>query len=1274
MVRVLFYTAVEGDLAPLARAVQAVRERYGPVVEVMARSRRDLSGLGEEEALQAVAAKSDFIFLHLMGGPEALPGFDPLVRLAREKGIWLHAQPTAAEDDTGLRAVSTVSGADYDRVRRYVSYGGGENFEALLHWCLWRAGELAEGPPEPAPVAWEGIYHPRLRRRVPPEDFWRAVDPAKPVVAVLFYQSWWVADNLDFIDLLVAALEERGATALPVFLYASSNATLGSRGIAWVVENFLYRDGKPAVDAVISTLMFAQTQPTPTYARATAENFYARLGVPVIKAIAAVTARDEWAANPQGLAPLDVVMSMALPEFDGQLITVPVAFREEVARDALTGATVVRYLPEPERTVKVAALAVNWARLRRLPPEERRVAVILHNYPPRPDRIGCAFGLDTPASLHRLLRSLRDAGFRVEGLPEDGESLFRLLLAGMTNDSHWLPPEEMARRAAGKVLPEKYGMWFGALPEAVQEWLRQDWGPPPGEVLSHAGRILIPGRRFGNVFVGIQPPRGFDAQAEAAYHSPDLAPPYQYLAFYRWLREEFGAHVVLHLGKHGTLEWLPGKGAGLSATCFPDVVLSDFPNVYPYIVNNPGEGTQAKRRSWACIVDHLVPVMTTAGRYGELAAIETLCREYQEARQLDPGKVPVLEEKIWEQTLRASLDRDLGVDKEAAFADFPAFVARLHAYLHEVGDTLIRDGLHVLGEVPAGERLVEMLLSLCRLPHGDVPALREAVAAVLGVEFATLAAAPERWLPEHKVTAAALLEVVEEKSRALLARFATAGFAVETAPAVVAEVLGRTAPSVQRVLEFVAAEVWPRLLATTAELAACREALSGRYVRPGPSGAPTRGRLDVLPTGRNFYSVDPQALPTRAAWEAGKSLGDALLVRYLTERGTYPESVGMVIWATAEMRTGGENVAEALYLLGVQPVWEEATGRVRGLKVIPRGELGRPRVDVTLRVSGLFRDTFLNVIHLLDDAVRLVAKEEEPDNFVRQHFLAAVAAGREAGKEEALAREEALFRIFSDPPGAYGAGVNHLVDNKNWKDARDLAAVYLTWGGYAYGRKVYAREAKEVFAQRLAGLSCTVKNEDSREVDIFDDDCFYAYHGGMIAAARAFGAEPLSFSGDSSDPRRVKVRTVTEEARHLFRARVLNPKYIAGMKRHGFKGAGDLSRMVDYIFGWDATAKVIEDWMYQGLAEKYLFDPEVREWFAKVNPWALGNIAARLLEAAARGLWDPTPEVLERIKEVYLEAEGWIEERLGDVQGGAGGGLPAEGIARMRESRDERKG
>ncbi|MGO0122495.1 cobaltochelatase subunit CobN [Desulfothermobacter acidiphilus] len=1239
MLRLLFCTAIEGDVKALSLAARELGER----IRVRAYTRRDLQLKGEKELLEE-AAGSHFIFFHLMGGPESMPHFKAVVELAHQKGLPLHVQPTAAEEDESLRRISTIGGEEYDLVRRYVSYGGKENFKALLEWCCWKAGLGSALPPPPRPLPWEGIYHPRHGSCLEPEAFWEKVSLEKPLVALLFYQSWWVAGNLEFVDALVKALEKRGAEVLPVFLYASANAALGSRGIAWVVENLHYRGGRPAVDAVISALMFSQTQPTPTFARPAPENFYLRLGVPVIKAIAAITPRERWAASSQGLEPLDVIMSMALPEFDGQLITVPVAFREELERDPVTGGTLVLYKPDPERVDKVAALACNWVRLRRTPPAERKVAVILHNYPPRNDRIGCAFGLDTPESLYRLLCRLKEAGYRVENLPPDASSLFRSLLEGLTNDANWSPPETRRERAAARVPLARLENWLAPLSPSVRKELAASWGSPPGKVMTWNQETLIPGRFFGHIFVGLQPPRGFETQLEAAYHDPDLPPPYQYLAFYRWLEEDFGAHVVLHLGKHGTLEWLPGKGSGLSASCYPDLALDRLPNVYPYIVNDPGEGTQAKRRSWACIVDHLVPAMTSAGKYEHLEALETLCREYQEALHLDPPRLPRIKEAIWAKVKESHLDRDLEVTGEDE-QDFDSFLERLHAYLHEVGDSLIREGLHILGQPPEGDKLVHFLGALCRLPHGELPALREAVAEALGFSYRELEDNPSRWYPELRTTAAALLDRVEEKTEECLRLLVQAGFDPAACPGIVAQVLGREEEQLVRVLEFVAREVWPRLEGVREEIEACLAGLSGRYVPPGPSGAPTRGRLDVLPTGRNFYSVDPQALPTRAAWEVGKQLADLFLARYLAERGAYPENVGMVIWATSEMRTGGENIAQALYLMGVRPVWEEATGRVRGLELIPREELRRPRLDVTLRVSGLFRDTFLNIIHLLDDAVRRVAEQEEGDNLLRRHFLAEVSSALARGVKEEEAREEALFRIFSDPPGAYGAGVNHVIDESNWKDAQDLAQVYLTWGGYAYGRRFYAREAKEAFARRLARLEATIKNEDSREIDIFDDDCFYAYHGGMIAAARSLGANPMSFVGDSSDPLKVKVRTLLEESRRLFRARVLNPKYIRGMQEHGFKGAGDLSRMVDYIFGWSATAQAIEDWMYEGLAEKYVLDPEVAGWMKEVNPWALHNILAKLLEAISRGLWRPAPELEEKLKNLYLEVEGLLEER-----------------------------
>lgn len=1247
-IKVLFYTAVEGELGILAAALASLRQEFGPLIEARAYAKREVSDPGGEEELVSAAAECHFLLLRTMGGMESLPGSRRLAALARERDIPLAIIPSAGEEGEEQRQLSHLSDEDYRLVRLYVSYGGRNNYRHLLLWAASRFGGLVLPFEEPRPLPWEGFYHPSYPGTEVTEYLAARLGEGKPVVGILFYQSCWVAGNIGFVDELIRQVEEQGGVALPVFLYTTRNDELGSRGIAWVVENYFCRNGCPVVDVVLNTLMFAQTMATPTFGRVEEKDLYHRLGVPVIKAILSLSPRQEWEESLQGLGPLDVVMSVALPEFDGDLITVPVATREEGERDPLTGAGLVRYEPIAERAQKVASLALRWAVLRRKPNREKKVAIILHNYPPRNDRIGNAFGLDTPESVHRLLVKMREAGYLVENLPSSGAELMERVLSGLTNERGWLEPRELERRAVAWVEGGTYREWFDSFPARAREHLKRDWGEPPGEVFVYGRKLLIPGIFLGNVFLGIQPPRGFLEDPAKIYHSPDLSPPHHYLSFYRWLREEFKADVVFHIGKHGSLEWLPGKGVGLSPSCSPDLALLDLPHVYPYIINNPGEGTQAKRRSHACVVDHLVPVMTRAGTYEELAELEPLFKEYHEVKAMDPSKLPLLRQQIWEKAAFIKLDSDLNITREEAEKDWDGFIERLHDYVYEIKDTLIRDGLHILGQPPQGEALVEMVLSLTRLANGPVPSLRECLARALGYDYHHLISSPGRFDPVAGCTYGEVLEKIEQVSRGLIRNFAETDYDPAQACAVVESTLGKGDEEVSRVLHYVGHSLVPALKATVQELDNCLLALAGGFVLPGPSGAPTRGMADILPTGRNFYSVDPQAVPSRAAWEVGKTLAEALLLRYKEERGTYPRSVGLVVWATANMRTGGEDVAQALYLLGVRPVWEERSGRVKGLEVIPLEKLGRPRIDITIRASGMFRDAFFNVIQLIDQAVEMVANLDEPDelNFVAAHVRAEVAEKLAAGMSFAEAREEALWRIFSDKPGCYGAGVSNLITAKNWKDGGDLAEAYLTWGGYAYSRRVYGREARHAFCRRLAAVEATVKNEDNREIDMYDSDDFYSYHGGMVAAVKVIkGEKPLSFSGDSSDPARVKVRTLEEETRHIFRARVLNPKWIESMKRHGYKGAGDLSHLVEVAFGWDATAEVLDDWLYEALAQKYALDSSIQEWFKKVNPWALKNIVEHLLEAIERGMWQAAPELSEALKELYLEIEAELEAR-----------------------------
>jgi cobaltochelatase CobN len=731
------------------------------------------------------------------------------------------------------------------------------------------------------------------------------------------------------------------------------------------------------------------------------------------------------------------------------------------------------------------------------------------------------------------------------------------------------------------------------------------------------------------VILMIQPPRGFGENPIAIYHDPDLPPTHHYLAAYRWLDKEFGADAVVHLGKHGSLEWLPGKTAALSASCAPDAVLGDLPLIYPFLVNDPGEGAQAKRRAHAVIVDHLVPPMARADSYGDLARLEQLLDEHANIAAMDPAKLPAIRGQIWTLIQAAKLDHDLGLEERPHDAEFDEFILHIDGWLCEVKDAQIRDGLHVLGEAPTGEARVNLVLAILRARQvwggqaGAIPGLR----AALG-------------LSEAGGEPVGHVDRVESVARALVQGMEDRQWSHEAVPAVCAEVLGRDDAAVRPVLEFAATEVVPRLARTTDEMSSILRALSGHYVPAGPSGSPLRGLVNVLPTGRNFYTVDPKAIPSRLAWETGQAMATSLVERYRGDTGEWPRSVGLSAWGTSAMRTAGDDIAEVLALIGVQPTWDEASRRVNGFDIIPADDLGRPRIDVTLRISGFFRDAFPHVVLLLDDAIRAVAALDETDevNYLRAHSRADYA---EHGDDR-----RSTTRIFGSKPGAYGAGMLPLIESGNWRDDADLAEVYTVWGGYAYGRGLDGRPARHDMENAYRRIAVAAKNTDTREHDIADSDDYFQYHGGMIATVRALtGRAPRAYIGDSTTPDAVRTRSLTEETARVFRARVVNPRWLAAMRRHGYKGAFELAATVDYLFGYDATAAVVPDWMYEQLAQTYALDPQNQEFLRRANPWALRTIVERLTEAADRGMWaKPDPQLLAELRDVYLQIEGDLEE------------------------------
>jgi len=1254
--RIAYLTTNETDVVPVISAIKAITEEKGEVIKVCLRNGVDFMQPDKLEEFIRFAQGSHLVVMHFMGSEKSISEFDRFMSSLEGRGIPIHAQAMTMEQDIGLMQLSTVDRDDYQRISRYISYGGTENAKNLLLYAANRftGTEYEVGEPERPP--WEGIYHPDFAYPPTLDEYLEKKHVAgRLTLGLWFYQSFWQARNTVFIDRLIEEIEAQGANVIPVFFHGAEDVELGTKGAQWVVENYFMKDGKLLIDVLLSPLMFSMSM------RASQESeggemiiqenrgFLNKLPVPVMKVILTHNTLEEWQDTLQGISPIDVTMGISMPEFDGMLITVPVAARKVSESEPLTGARVITFEPIAERVSKVVRLSLNWAKLRHIPNDEKKVAIIFHNYPPRDDQIGSAFGLDSPVSVWNILRDLQDEGYKLDYLPESGQTLIEDIMERLTNDRRWASPEEMAKRAVDSVSPEQYMGWFQQLPSEVQTKMTRAWGKPPGQLFNHKNRLLIPGLINGNIFIGLQPPRGFMDDPAAIYHSPEHPIPHHYYAYYHWVRDIFGANAVMHIGKHGTLEWLPGKSVGLSQSCFPDIAISDLPNIYPYIINNPSEGTQAKRRSYCCIIDHLVPAMHNADAYEEVAGLEVLINDYYHATTEDRGKIPELREMIWEKTCQAELNHDLEIDQAAAFADFDGFMEKLHGYIDELADTQIRDGLHTLGEPPVDSRLDEFLVALTRLSNGDVPSLRQSLAEMKGYDYDDLLANRGKLQADGKSNGQ-IIEELSELSLYLVERLHSEGFREGSIDAITHEVLAESNATVNRVLTYIANSIVPHIAATTDELTNTLLAASGGFIPPGPSGSPTRGMADILPTGRNFYSVDPQAIPSPAAWRVGVALCDVLLERYMKDEGKYPESIGIIVWGSGTMKTRGDDIAEIFYLMGVKPIWEETSGRVKGIEVIPLEELKRPRIDVTLRISGFFRDAFPNIVNVIDEVVQMVANLDEPleRNYLAKHVAEELREKVSQGIDLQQAREEACYRVFGDKPGTYGAGVSEAIYAKNWKDEKDLGEIYVVWGGYAYGKKNYGVTVPGQFKKRLSQLDLTVKNEDTREYDMLDGDDWYNCHGGMIAAVKAFKGEvPQSYSGDGSDPDRVKVRSVAEETKHIFRARILNPKWIESMKQHGYKGASDLSGVVDFAFGWDATAKVMEDWMYEELANKYARDKEMQRWLKEVNPWALQNIAERLLEAIERGMWQATEEMKQELQNIYLDIEGVLEESTG---------------------------
>ncbi len=1200
---ILLLSAADTELAGLA----AARASYDPTFPSLrlANFLQLLHHLSVDVYVESVVEHARLVVVRLLGGIGYWPyGIEQIAETCRRRKIPLAVLPGDDQPDPQLAELSTLPAEACHRLWQYCVQGGDANFRNLLAYAAELIGEGRWSWVEPAPLLRAGLWWPDLDR--PGLDDLRAAWAGeRPVAAVVFYRALLQAANTGPVETLRRALAARGLNPLPVYVYSLREPV----SAAFLAR--IFAEAPPEI--VLNATGFAVGRP----GAPAGETPFDAADCPVLQTVFAANSEEAWRDALTGLAARDIAMNVALPEVDGRILSRAVAFKSEARFDRATESAVVTHTPLPDRVDFTAELARRWVRLRRTPPGERRVAIILANYPNRDGRIANGVGLDTPAGSLRLLAALAEAGYQLGDLPADGNALMRHILAGPTNAPR-------ARDGGERLSIAEYRAFFETLSDTVRQQVTARWGPPEDDPFVEGDAFHLAIHRFGHCAVAVQPARGYNIDPAGTYHDPDLVPPHGYFAFYAWLRGHFDAHAILHMGKHGNLEWLPGKSLALSEDCFPEAAFGSTPHVYPFIVNDPGEGTQAKRRAAAVIVDHLTPPLTRAETYGPLVELERLVDEYYQAAGVDPRRLQHLRGEILDLSRRIGLDRDCGIAHGESDEDA---LAKLDNHLCELKEMQIRDGLHIFGISPEGRLLTDLLVALTRLPRGDGKganqSLIRALAADLGLDhFNPLACRlGDPWTGPRPP---ALTGDGPWRSQ---------GDTVERLEILAADLVSSTRPRdpawtrTAAVLAHIESELRPAVVACgDAELAGALTGLDGRFLAPGPSGAPTRGRPDVLPTGRNFYSVDTRTVPTPTAWSLGWASAARLLDRHRQDHGDWPRRLVISAWGTSNMRTGGDDIAQALALMGVRPTWETGTGRVTGFEVLPLDVLDRPRVDITFRLSGFFRDAFPAQIDLLDSAVRAVADLDEPEDFnplahqVRTDSQQLVAAG----EDEGLARRRAGHRVFGSKPGAYGAGLQVLIDERGWETDADLARSYVAWGGYAYGGGAGGTPEPCLFEHRLSRVEAVIHNQDNREHDLLDSDDYYQFEGGATAAVRHLsGRQPAVYHADHSNPENPRIRTLREEIARVVRARVVNPKWIAGVMRHGYKGAFEMAATVDYLFAFAATARAVEDHHFDLVLDAYVRDADVRAFLLDNNPAAAREMAERLREALDRGLWSP---------------------------------------------------
>lgn len=1040
-------------------------------------------------------------------------------------------------------------------LKPYFENSGLENIRRFQLYCLNYSGmDLKDGEcVDVITLPTEYAFHPDSTNVYESFEDYRSwyesrenYNESAPWVGILSYTSRYSNDQMGMEKAMLEGIEDKGFNVILAFSGSKSSR------VSAIEEFFLNEDNSSRIDLLVANYGFT------TYSGNTeiGIELYEKLDVPILTPVYALDF-ETWNESSQGLN-TEVAWEIAQPELEGRIEPIMIGGAKDGYIDEETGILINDYVPLESGIKQLSERVQKWVELRNTPNENKKIAILYYNHAGGKDGVGASY-LNVEKSIYEILNSLNHSGYTISG-DYTPDAVVNLTQTKGLNVGGWAPGEleELVNNGAVTIPVSEYELWFSELPEELQDAVITEWGEVPGNVMVYNDSIVIPGEFFGNIFVGPQPMRGWGEDPTKITHSAELPPSHQYIAFYMWLQHENGysADAVVHLGTHGTLEWLPGKSAGLGQTDWPNNVLGNLPNINPYIVENTGEGTQAKRRGYAVIIDHQTSPMIPSGLYGNLSDLKSLINDYD--LSTNSTRQAVLENHIKELISELNLDSDLELDLETD--DFEEVTDSVEHYLEELSSTLMPYGLHTFGISPNGT------------------ALNDTANAIVSFN------------PDDRNNSEFIVSITEN-------------------------------------------------ISTNYEMENFLNALDGKFITPEIGGDMIRNP-DVLPTGYNFYSFDPRYVPDEAAWEIGSQMADELIECYHNETGEYPKQVGVVLWSTETMRTNGQTIAMILRLIGAEPVWK--SGKFIGIEVTPIDDLGRPRIDVLVSTSGLFRDSFSYMVEMLDDAfiqVMMNDTETADQNYLKKHYLKNYQEYLDEGMSPKDADFYASARIFGPEEGTYGTGISALVPTTSaWDDQEDLVNTYIERMSYIYGNGRYSEDAQEIFKDQLSQIDATVQIRDGL-YGLLDNDDVYQYLGGLTMAAETYsGKDVLTYIANTrtSD---AKVETLSTFLANEFRTRIENPQWIEGMLSEGSSGALEITSEIEHLFGWEAVdPNSVQDWMWEDVAETFIIDENIRTQMLEANPYAYNSLTAWALEAARRDMWTPADEVLEFLANEYVQS------------------------------------